>query len=920
MASEEQLKKALVNADKAGDTEAAKKLASKLKSIRQPKQERSSVDEFGRQFAGGAADVASTVAGLPADVINYAASFTAPEGSDARIPLGSQDIRGFMTEHADVLPGVSQGDLPASGEEPETLAGQSGRLAGMAAGSLPFMAGGLSQVSRGRPGQIGRNIAADLGEEMARKPTRFAGVETGLGATAGTGGYYAEQAFPESDSAKLVGEVLGGVAPIGVVSGGGAAIRKAASVLPGVRAVVGVGKRLGKKVGESITPRGAGKRASGRVDRATEDREAALKEMQNADTLEGLTPAQQTGDQGLLELEKSVMQSSDALRRQSDEQIANMDQVIRESMKELGGDVSPEATRETFEAAQNHLRNLLDTRVRIAAQNADERLERLGPKTPREEANRIAREEIEKAMKDVRAQERELYNRIPEDTEVPFLNSQQTFENIRNSLSKAQQEDIPSVAKKFLSPDSEDYLGKFSDKPGVTKIREVRGIQSKLREDARIARSNGQYNRARISDEIADSITDDIANANNPEVSDMVQTAVGFSRDKNQRFTQGTVGKILGRARTGEESIPTGMTLESTLGIKGPKSRESYDDILKAADTPELKGAFDDYLKSRFISEATRNGQVNPQSARTFIRQYDELLNRMPDLRQEIQGAVEAGNVSALRQRQADTIGARLNKPNVSKATMFIQKEPDKAFSSVLQSRKPATEMGNLVNMAGRDQSGEATKGLKSAFTDYVMRQSGGDQISGQKLENLLNDDKFMKAAQKLYTKDEMSRLKTIANTAAKLDKAKAARESQEGIIGDAPGMVSSTLVRILGARYGAPLVPGAGGLQSAQIMSKRFKDLIDSGVRDPASRLLIDAVQDEKLFREVLSKRIGDKMELSKPATRRLNAWAASVLAESGAFNPMEQLRQINESDDTSPSASAESGGSGRSEQLDAP
>ena len=72
------------------------------------------------------------------------------------------------------------------------------------------------------------------------------------------------------------------------------------------------------------------------------------------------------------------------------------------------------------------------------------------------------------------------------------------------------------------------------------------------------------------------------------------------------------------------------------------------------------------------------------------------------------------------------------------------------------------------------------------------------------------------------------------------------------------------------------PVAPGAG----------RFRDMVSAGVKDPAGRLLRDAVNDEVLFRELLEAPLDEVGELSVEATRRLNVWAFNVLAEyGGAF-----------------------------------
>ena len=75
----------------------------------------------------------------------------------------------------------------------------------------------------------------------------------------------------------------------------------------------------------------------------------------------------------------------------------------------------------------------------------------------------------------------------------------------------------------------------------------------------------------------------------------------------------------------------------------------------------------------------------------------------------------------------------------------------------------------------------------------------------------------------------------------------------------------------------------GLGGtVQIPGILANRFRDLVAAGVRDPATRLLKDAIADEKLFRELLSAKTTDG-SLPDKSIKRLNAWASVVAAEHG-------------------------------------
>jgi hypothetical protein len=73
--------------------------------------------------------------------------------------------------------------------------------------------------------------------------------------------------------------------------------------------------------------------------------------------------------------------------------------------------------------------------------------------------------------------------------------------------------------------------------------------------------------------------------------------------------------------------------------------------------------------------------------------------------------------------------------------------------------------------------------------------------------------------------------------------------------------------------------------------MAERFRSLGRAGLLNPAKRLVIDALQDENLFKEVLMATIENPTgPLTPQATRRLNAWAASA-----GLGAMEQEEETN-------------------------
>lgn len=856
----------------------------------------SRVTSIARQFVGGIEDVTELIAGPLEET--FGTVLIGPEGVEL---VGPSEVRRRKQE----------GDFPRLGggtrEAPEGMFETAARFSGQTAAVAPIigrMAGAVSVPARaptaiGRAAQLPQKLIAQAGQTFARSPVATAAVETALGATAGAGGFVASQIFPDSDAAQLVGEVMGGTLPTLTPT---ALVVRAAG---GVRNAIQIARR-------PFTEIGGQRRAAARAQRSVplEQREQAITELDRPTTTDPetgeavLTPAQRTGEQGLLSLERAVMESSEELTRAGDAQIAHANEVIQKSLNRLG-EKSSSATVPIVEA-QRYLDNLLETRVRVATQRVDERIEQLGKGVSREQSNLIAREELDKALQAARAQERELYAAIPETTAVPFTEAKSQFDILVKQLGKAQQGDVPAIAKRFLGDDSSEFFGKnipVGFRKDETSIKELRALQSKLRETARNARSGDRpsLNKARIADELADAITEDLAKARGgPEVADAISMAVGFSRNLNDRFSRGTVAKILGRTSLGDR-IPPSLTLEQSIGVTGPRARQALDDIVKAFDSPEAPGsglvvnAAEDYLRSRFMQSAVERGQINARAAQRFISQNAEILKRLPALKQQLDEAIESGKSLSLTQRQQERV--TFDDPRISKATMLIERGPVEAFRQIgkLKPQEAAKEVQQLINRASRDQTGEALSGLKAGFVEFLLSGArtsardvqGNPFVSGFALRDALLEPGTRSAANRLFSEAELNRIGIVTRDLIRLEKRRTATLPPEGIIGDRPSRVLETVAGIAGAAVGRSQARrlGVGGtVQIPGIMANRFRDLVASGVKDPASRLIRDAIEDEVLFKELLMAPIeADTLSLSKQATQRLNAWAAVVLAEHG-------------------------------------
>lgn len=849
-------------------------------------------------------DFAQQVGGSVLDIVDFAGKLSpnagASEESIASMRSGGEPIQSPSLR--------SRAGIP---ERTDTYAGRAGTLAVESALTAIPLGRAATTVARA-PAEAGKvrtflqNSINAMGNRFRSAPKATVVAEGVAGAAAGAAGVYASDRFPDSDAAQLVGEIIGGSAPGGVVpaiTGTGKVALKGADYvlslaekLPTMR-VIGAGIRTAAESGASTISAAAqrantpsGTRSSQRIDRATDDRIGAARAMDD-DLAFGdmLTPAQLTGDAGILSMEKSLIESGDKLKNKSIAQIGDVNDALKQSLQRtLGQGGDPNATAASFEETIEYHRFLMKERVKTATALADEAVATIVPdnftgigprRSPREAANVIARREISSALSDATRQESILYDAIDQEAILPLNNGREAAADAVKRAGTARSGDVSVVVRNQLLPTGKDFAP-------METVAEVRNMQGKLREEARIARADGNFNKARMADDVADSLTKDIEAL--PDGGESVRLAVAYSKVKSETFRQGTVGKILGYVDTGEGRIPEGMTLESALGSGGPRGREGIDDIMTATSTPEVKEALDVYIRKDFMQSAIREGVLNRDAAVNYLARNEEMLNRVPEIKRRIQAAIDADSAVLFKQN----IQSRINYQK-SSATLFIRDDPKKAFETLLgpEVRNPRNEMRKLINMAEKDKTGEALLGLKASFSDYLIGAvTDHGFISGRKLNDIIINPKTRGAMETLYTDAEMLAVNRINNTALRMDAARSAERSVEGVMEDKIPKTLDVLARVIGAATGREVasLTGGGTIQVPAVMANRFSELVKNGVNNPARELLISSLNDPELMKIMLT--VPMNQQYTKQQTQRLNAWAVAVLLDNGLDSKEEE------------------------------
>lgn len=775
--------------------------------------------------------------------------------------LGSKNIADLMS--------AAGAAMPRPDEQPKSLYNQIAEGVGNAAGALIPMGAGAKIASMAAPG-----LASGIGEAMltsvAEHPVQMIGADLASGVTSGIGGAVGENIAPDNPTAKTIGQIVGGFSPTSralnyLMNKSGGAIT--AATFP-------------------FTQTGAEINAANRVKSLVPDAESAATALDQP-TIVPLRPAQQLGDERTLALENAVRKENvgvDEKFRQQDQ--SNLDE-LNNQMNTIKGDGNVGDTQAALSDRKSQLSDLLDLRLQQASQKTDDAISKLDPNLRGSQASIIARNELESALGDARTQEKQLWNDIPDNILVDKNNTTDTYNQILKNTPRAQQDDIPKalmskvlnnsdvVNSPIVNSRGERMIG--DNMPVTERVSELQGLRSKLLEGSRQARADGNFNSARIHDELANAVLNDIGAA--PDrvqgpIGQKIRDALDFSRTLNDKFTRGEVGRVLGTTSTGASRVAPEMTLSSVVGAGKIKGDVGVQQMLDAADTPELRGSIEDHLKEQLGKAAIKEGVVNPAAARKFMNDNVDILNKFPDLKQSISNAADSADSLVAQSARVASAKKVLTSDSKNQVSKFINAPIDKEFDVIVGSRDPAGFTKDLINRVSKDPSGAAAKGLKASAVDYVMKKSmQGGALNGEMLLNNLNNNKRLNdAISQVLTPDELQRMKRIGGEI----KAVQATSTKDigGVINNSPGVLTSTPIRLIALNAGKKVGKFTGNMPIAtgNIFAKRASNFTNNLTNDKATELLTQAVQDKQLYKALLTDtttKPGQKM-----AAQRMEAW----------------------------------------------
>lgn len=800
--------------------------------------------------------------GMPMDLATAGLKIVGAVPTDYSPIGGSESIRNTMRSSGMVL--------PEEDTQPKSFIGNVGRITGesaVPAAGMFSLGGKLATRNVNTLSNFQRALVGSF-----NKPVKTVGAEGAAIFGAAGGAMVAEEYFPDNLVARTVAEMAGSMSPALATT----VLQKMTDVGLITRNI----KNMFSKTGTQV-------RAERRIGSEVRSQQEAIEQLAD-ETILGLDPATQSGDVGLMGILKAAMNDDPKLFKAIEDATGESMELARNSLMRNNNP----------DAAVDYLKTL-QYRAGVRSQQA---INKLSPNASPEEIARVLRNNIEESLANARNVENTLWNKLPmEGTVDPSPITTKFRETLGSRSIASDPDEIPS----YLSA----LIGRYNDKgvfvpgaaikePSFKVMKDLRSRMSRtIREES--AKDAPNYNKIRIVRELQEEMYKSLSAAS-PEYED----AVKYSRELNRQFTEGRVGQMLGNERSGGIAVTPEGTLEFITNASSDNVRKGIRQLKEI--NPQAVKQVEEGIKSMFGTIAFRGdtGAFDTNRALLFMKNKKSLLEEFPTLRKQMEEAVSS-------QRITDTMnGAKIGNAispfvkNKSVASLYLDGDVDKAMHRLLTAKNSEGQgriMENMVRVLQGDESGEALEGLKSAFGQYMIKHAepteGVNTLSGTKFKRTLRD--YRVAAEKLFSKEELKRLDTLGDELMKIENRNKASAAKGGVINDSPNKILGILARVGGAQLGGKMgASSAGGsLQSASIASSQARELLSKLTNDGAEQLLVRAVQDEGLLRQLLSEATPDNIrKLTKVYGRYIPASAVAgtqgiLIGEDGKEKTVEDL-----------------------------
>lgn len=777
--------------------------------------------------------------------------------------------------------------------------------------------------------------------QMAAAPVRTTGVELSAAGSAAVGAGFAEYIAPGDLGTRMAAEItMGFTNPARI-----------ASSLWDMS--VGMFNTVKSSINQQNVQNKAWVWISDHLEMAGEDPQLFVEMIKRNNVIDpaNATAAQITGSPAAAAIEAYLAKTSPNFKAAQSEKLKQSFDSVRFMITAMEGTGTQEGLKTAAELRNVYYNTLLNARVNRANIEAVAAMQQLRGKSKEltsSDLSRVQRDVLEDSLKQARAAETEMYNKVRFDGSFSIDNLSRSVEEIfGTSATELKSKKIPPEVLKLLDRgnaagrpgielDPSSLVLKLNNTDAVKPITytDLKDFRSFLLERSRAAVVSGNSDEARRMGQLAEAILDDIDVV-------MVQTgnrayddARAFSKNLNDVFTRTYAGKAMSQGRYGDRIPPEVLLRQATAGadeaatlkldelnratsfldqynIGGVRTSEN---IRLANDAQET---FVRQLATAGLDEKT--GKVTAERLKQFSSKHPELLARFPAVKANIDAATRSADALDKWQRTADDLrGVLKTRP----LTKILGSDPVTVSRQAILSPKREQEIAQLVNFAKR--GGTSKRGVMTVTPDQAMGDlrysmlQGAINLSVRPVPNtgpVLDIGKFratmfepsapgqkaladVLVEQGVFPKDHIDTMREFMNAADNLARSTTPATAvtiRESIM-DRLTRTGTKIIGSIGGAGGRKVTGGPGSLIMAGESASLAQDIL---LRIPAANTLAMV---EKLMADPEMLKVVSSRAMS-PAQQRLQAGKFHAWAiQSGLTGGMEYLRSTYEQEPEAP------------------
>lgn len=666
-----------------------------------------------------------------------------------------------------------------------------------------------------------------------------------------------------------------------------------------------------------------------------------------------LTAAQKSGSMALSALSAYLEKQSSAYASETGAKASDALDLIRTQIALMAGTGDPAAVSAAAQLRGQYFRTLIQGRINGAQSEAIKTSSKITADTPaaREALSVQARTALERAITDARSAEKALWERVDGTRSVKTDNLQQTYNEIVGELlPEVRNEKTPSVVRRFLErvtkPGEEQFdydPTTFSVKPinGAAKgtnVNEMKQLRSELLDMARASDRAGEYGQARIYNQLAESVLDDMDVAFRQAGDTAYDEARTFTRELNDTFTRSFAGRVVGQGKYGDRVAPE-LLLRKALASGKEAGALQMQELEEATRFMVQRGLGDDTSVRQMLDAQERifrlaaadaidpmTGRAKPERIAKFMKDNSTLLNRFPEVRNDLLLASRsevklrtlenrAKNVEDIIAKQGafgQVMGSYSSNP--AQMAEAARKAATRAIVAADQEseiiRLVSTAKGGGAGRGGRTptQVAESMEGLRASIFNAVLdRSMRGNSLDIEAARQMLFTPSSIGKKPPIQVMQEQGLVKPadvagirklfdVASSIQRSTKPGTAIDVQQDVsdmaIATFSRMIGSgaagTAARAAGSSSPSLIVHGAGARLAEQFMTK--VPLVN------VNKVLTEAMNDPEKMALLLTK--AKTPQQASQQVRQIHAW----LVQSGLTSGFEQMRPTYEQQPEAP------------------